>query len=199
MRRAARWAPPEACAGALRWAPHATSGSPSRGGCAAPSDPRPRRLLSARPAGGEPPQRRKRIERPSRRALAAAHLEVEMVAPAGARAPHRADPLRRPNALADPYAGGVQHVQVDERAAHLATPDRDVVPAAAVVAGLHDATVAHRNERGAGGGEHVLPLVHVVATECAEASVLLAEVDASADGEHDRRPGRVPEARAHCK
>src|SRR5215210_2734165 len=176
MRRAARWAPPEACAGALRWSPRATSGWPSRGGCAAPSDPRPRRLLWARAAGGEPPQQRQRIERPARCALAPAHLQVEMVAPAGAGAPHRAHALTALHALANPHAGRMKHVQIDERAPHLAVPDRDVVAAPAVVARLHHATPAHRHERRAGRSEHVLALVHVAAAEGAEASVLLAEV-----------------------
>ena len=95
---------------------------------------------------------------------------------------------------ADPNARRAQHVQVHERAARLAAPDRDVVAAPAVVAGLDDPAVAHRHERGAGRSEHVLPLVHVPAAPGAEASVLLAEFHPPADREHQRRQRGVPEA-----
>src|SRR5829696_5886960 len=193
MRRAARSAHPEACAGALPWSPRATFGSPSRGGCAAPSDPRSRRLLPASTASGEPQQQRQRIERRPRRALATAQLQVELVAPTRPRAANRAHALAAPDANADPRSRRVQHVQIDERAAHSAIPDRDVVAAPAVVSGLDDAAVAHRDERGAGRSEHVLALVDVPAAPGAEAGVLLAEVDPSANREYRRRLGWVPE------
>src|ERR1700754_2405997 len=91
---------------------------------------------------GEPAQLRQRVERAAGRAAPAPHLDVQVIAPAGAGAADRADALSRAHVRPDPQRRRVDHVQVDVGAARVAVPDRHVVAAAAVVALLDDRSLA---------------------------------------------------------
>src|SRR5688500_15439746 len=113
------------------------------------------------PPCGEALQYRQGVARLARGSAPGTDLEMEMIAPARTGAADRSYPLAHLHAVAGLEWRRAKHVEVHERVARLHAPDRDVVAAAAVVALLDNPAVANREERRAGRGEHVRPLVHM--------------------------------------
>src|SRR3954447_9896758 len=71
--------------------------------------------LPARAApGSETLEHPERVVRLPGRAAAVAHLEMQVIAPAGPGAPHTAHSLTHPHRVALPEPGWAQHVQVHE-------------------------------------------------------------------------------------